>query len=237
MNYIKYALKRKTLPVSFIDDNHTYRHGLKELKSVTTLISEYCKPFDANGYILKAVAESKGITTTELSNIWAKNRDDSCEFGTKIHDYAEQYSLGLPVNGKLPDKELGYLQQVIKFFKDYKLKVVDSEILVYSLDYGVAGQIDLVSLNDKGELELWDWKTGKSIDTDNKYNEFMLYDLAHVSDNNYNKYALQMSSYIKLLRDWGFKVSDTCHIIHLQEQDYKVYDVKYMPECEIIFKG
>lgn len=64
----------------------------------------------------------------------------------------------------------------------------------------IAGTIDLLARSRKnGDILILDWKTNKSIDTENKWNKFGLDPIGHIPDLNYWHYSCQLSLYQYLL--------------------------------------
>jgi hypothetical protein len=62
------------------------------------------------------------------------------------------------------------------------LKPVRVEQVVWDTDLGYAGTVDLVALTPDGQLEVWDWKSGKAI---------------------YDEYHLQLAAYCHACRGWA----------------------------------
>lgn len=211
--------------VIFTDHNHTYTNVKtgEKLISVSTLINKYVEPFDPTGIILYKCAQKEGISKAELKARWDKKRDDSCVKGTKFHEQAEHYFL----HGEVPegpDKKI-----VSKFAKSVKFNgTVFPEILVYSLDLGIAGQSDIAVYDKKTHsVAIQDFKTNAEMYK--KVYKKLLYPLNHLNDTKINKYALQLSLYCYLLQLKGFEIrkNELC-LYWIKDNDFEVIPIEYL---------
>ncbi len=237
-NEYSYILKNKSKEISFLTDSHQYFRGSDEYASVTKLISNYKPEFDKSGFIIKLCAKKKGISVKKLREEWDKAGTDASEFGTKIHELAEKNMLNINSLDMYEEQYINWMTSVkkIKNLLTYKLELLDTETIVYSEKYKVAGQIDLLMLNKNGQIELYDWKTNKDLSNNNKNNESLLYSLGHLENTKMNVYALQLSMYRYLLESWGLNVwSQT--VIHVKENDFNMIPVTYLKsEVEYILE-
>ena len=118
--------------------------------------------------------------------------------------------------------------------------VIAPEYLLYSMEYNIAGTIDLVIINPHGETILLDWKRSKEIVLENGYRKgkgvFSCYD-----DCNYYHYSIQLNTYRKLLELITVevngvitqpKVVQMCLVVLPPEvpDTVDVYPVKFMNE-------
>lgn len=106
-------------------------------------------------------------------------RDDAGTVGSYVHDAAEGYIKEWIATGTKPDDIIRFLdpnrdtsdgriiagvRSIKKLFDDRPDVIpVASELLVGDVGLNSAGTLDLLVLN-KGELELWDFKTSNSVD-------------------------------------------------------------------------
>lgn len=141
------------------------------------------------------------LTVAKASNIateWYIKGQKSAKAGTIIHKQKEDFVRGFDFNSypDFPGKPflLDYLR--IPLSENTKLF---PEILVGSLEYQVAGQIDL-TLVDKDNKSFWlfDYKTNQEIERSNKYNQKMLGICKELDHCNYYHYSIQLSIYAKL---------------------------------------
>lgn len=160
---IEKELKEKFSSLQFNEEPHTYELELSDtsinLPSVSSKIANFYEPFDRN--ISKYVAKSKGITQEEVLKEWDKKRDDSCNYGTKIHTFGQNYVLSniKPSN----NSELGIVQWWMDL-PNYYVPVA-LELPMFSVNYKYAGTPDLILMNNlTGNLIIGDYK-GLPLDT------------------------------------------------------------------------
>lgn len=236
LKWYRLLLKNKSKGISFIEDVHKYYYGLEEFSSVSSIISKYYLPFDENGEIKKRCALAKGITVEELATQWEETRDLAANTGTRVHEIAEKKILGIN-SLETYSKELEpYVVAIDKFKRSLsdRTYVLGTEVMVYSEKYKVAGQIDLLLIDENYCVHLLDWKTNKDIRRDNDWGNMMINGLNHLPDCEYSKYSLQLSLYAKMLSDWGINVSGL-ELIHLRKYDYSRIAIKYLDkEAEYI---
>ena len=120
--------------------------------------------------------------------------------------------------GKLIDyKAIGGARSAEAAYVDFGVTPVASELLVGIQGLG-AGTLDLLVVNPKGELELWDWKTSNNV------NDF---------------YALQVSAYARFFEMMtGLKIK-RCRIFKIDKtsDQFKPYNVPDIRGCFKVFKA
>ena len=159
---IEKELKEKFSSLQFNEEPHTYELELTDrlinLPSVSSKLANFYEPFDRN--ISKYVAKSKGITQEEVLKEWDKKRDNSCNYGTKIHTFGENYVLSniKPSN----NSELGIIQWWMDL-PNYYVPVA-LELPMFSFNYNYAGTPDIILMNNlTGNLILGDYKTNEDL--------------------------------------------------------------------------
>lgn len=231
---MKYSKDKK---VSFDPQWHSYTMvGGKKLMSVTTLISKFKNPFDSD-YHSKNAAEKRGITQEQVLKEWKEKGDRSREIGTAIHkifeDYTENkysYENGvlcfdcMPVKNEyileFEQKKQVALDFILTFFITGRLTPVYTEYIVYN-DF-IAGQIDMVCIDKKGNYFILDFKTNAEISKE-AYRKKMLKTLSGIDDCTYFHYCLQLSIYKNLISEHIEKM----YIIHIAE-NYKFIECEYL---------
>lgn len=95
----------------------------------------------------------------------------------------------------------------------YYLIPIAIEYKVGDLEMGVAGTLDRLYLNElTGDLEIWDFKTDKKIDTENKYQKIKWF---NIDDCQFNKYSIQTSLYKRIIeKNTSLKLGQS-NIVHL----------------------
>jgi ATP-dependent exoDNAse (exonuclease V) beta subunit len=217
------------LEVKFDEAEHKYTYGDRVLISVTQFLSQYKQKFDEDKWS-KYVSKRDKIPVALVKERWHKKRDDACELGTNVHLYAEylvhtlmdkHFDRPMAIN----DKAVRMMKQLDKLFlQQTDVKPIASEQMVYDIDCGIAGTIDFVYKDPKGNLYLADWKTNDNIKQSNGY-EHLKAPFSFLDDCNYNHYKLQLHLY-KILYDRMFNTDiKGLFIIHVKEDNYDAYQI------------
>lgn len=233
---IAFLLRNKQKKIGFDEEDHIYFMKDRRLISVTTLIKQFTPQFNKDDAVSTEYAQRHGMTNEAVKEMWAKEGEKGCSTGTLVHHYSEQLLCGLnPDNPK--DKRASLMvDSARRYIKSYTPNIISAELIVYSEKYGVAGQIDFITYNEDGTIDIWDWKTNKKIEMGNQWNRFYNPPLQKLADNVYNKYSLQLSIYAKLLEDWGFMVRNL-HLVHLSTINSVVIRCPYLKkEAEYILE-
>ena len=213
--------------LKFTAHNHKYtsQDDINWL-SVTSLLSNFKQPFDADGIAVK-VAKSKkskwyGMTPTEIKEAWKSEAKRATDLGTWYHNQRENDICGLH------DMERhGYTVPIfkpiekegIKYSPEQKIKDgVYPEHMVYLKSAGICGQSDLVEVIN-GEVHITDYKTNKEIKIEGFTNwegvtQKMSAPVAHLDDCHLNHYALQLSMYMFIILKHNPKLKPGIITIH-----------------------
>jgi len=219
------------MSITFIKEGHKYIHDDtgKELLSSTTFISEFFEKFDTERWS-KHIADRDNMTVQEVLDMWEKKRQESCDFGTAVHTYAESLIKKTKVPQPKTEKEKVYFTAINEFFDKENHKFFDAEKIIGSSVYELGGQIDALSKTDKG-IFLVDWKTNKSIDMSGFRDKRALEPIGHLQDCNYSKYSLQLSLYRYILeKEYNLKVAGQILIHLLPSGEYIQYDIEYLKD-------
>jgi len=201
--------------IVFNADDHSYK-SIDDNKidwiSVTTLISYFKNPFDANA-VAKKVSKNKkskwfGIEPKLIKEIWNNESKRATDLGSFYHDQREadlcsfasieREGVNVPVFKPI-EAEKG-----TKFAPSQKLELgVYPEHMVYLRSKGICGQSDLVEVVN-GKVNIIDYKTNKQIKMKSYVNwegvsEKMLAPISNLDDCNFNHYALQLSIYMYII--------------------------------------
>jgi hypothetical protein len=213
MSYIKYSKDGK---VKFDHERHTYHLGDTLLTSVTTFISKYKVPFDAER-IATAYAKKHGLDKQKLLAQWKLEGEISCENGTAVHRIFEEYcnTREIFISGDYPKEEIAS-KFIEDFFWTKRLVPVECEMIVYNNK--LAGQIDCIAKNSEGQYFILDWKTNKEIKY-NGYNKYMSEPYGFLPDCNYSHYTLQLNIYKHLCKEYDIA---GMYIVHLGTENYSL---------------
>jgi hypothetical protein len=218
------------MSIVFNAKDHSYKsNDGSDIKwtSVTTLVSHFKKPFDADK-VAKKVTKSKrskwyGIDPKDIINIWNAESQRAVTLGTFYHNQRESDLCSLasieregctvPVFKPLDSAE------GIKLAPDQKLEPgVYPEHMVYLKSLGICGQSDLVEVIN-GRVNIVDYKTNKEIKTESYkdwegVSEKMLSPVSTLDDCNFNHYCLQLSIYMYMILKHNPKLQPGKMFIH-----------------------
>lgn len=220
------------MELKFDEGKHLYTVGKEKLESVTTFIGSFFKAFDE-----EAVATSLSDRTGKPVEEYYKEWEESRNHGTRVHNAIENY-LKLTGKTELEPQDIAKYHEAIRILDLRPTNVTkESEYRLHSMKYKLAGTIDYLEIDQsKRTITIIDWKTNKSIHTTG-YNGLMaMKPIDHLEDCSYNKYALQLSIYAKmLLEQLNVRLRkpytiDKLLLAHLKPNGRKIYKVDYMEE-------
>lgn len=193
----------KFTDIVFHEDEHKYTYNGYECRSVTTLLKDYKHIFD-DVLIAGKYAKKHGMELIDVLKNWDQIREKSGTIGTEVHKYAEMKFLQ---KAYVPhwyeyDPPMQLLTYVDNFYHDTKDKLIPIklEFVIGSFDKRLCGMIDKLFWNIKAkELQIWDYKTSKKIETSSPFKNKMRNGLQHLDDCEYNTYSLQLGIYKKII--------------------------------------
>lgn len=152
--------------------------------------------------------------------------------GTYIHNYLENLEKRLIDPIHLPNIDLSTID-AIHFYnslhkaeslcknwysntKEYLIPIA-METIIGDVGLGLAGRFDRLYFNNKtNNYEIWDFKTDKKINYENKFSKLKIFNLP---DCEFEKYSLQVSLYRKIIED-NLKITlGESHIVHFNIKD------------------
>ena len=193
----------KFTDIVFHEDEHKYTYNGYECRSVTTLLKDYKHIFD-DVLIAGKYAKKHGMELMEVLKNWDQIREKSGTIGTEVHKYAEMKFLQKAYmphwgNYDVPEQLLTYVDNFYHDTKD-KLIPIKLEFVIGNFEKRLCGMIDKLFWNIKAqELQIWDYKTSKKIETSSPFKNKMRNGLQHLDDCEYNTYSLQLAIYKKII--------------------------------------
>lgn len=218
----------------FRESDHTYSIGDRYLIPATSLIHSFFPEFDEDKHSLR-IANREGRTQEEVLDEWEGKRTRACDFGTKVHSFAEMYLKGEDPPEPDTDKEKLYFkwtgQCIRRLQKNYEIVAIEET--VFSEDFGVAGTVDLVAKNlETGQYAILDWKTNEKIKETNTFAEGThgLGPCSDIYNCNYWHYVLQINLYRVLLALEGYYPCEGAEMafLHIGPMGVKRYDLPRM---------
>jgi hypothetical protein len=215
--------------LTFTPQNHKYSSinpDAIDWLSVTSFISNFKQPFDADTIAVKSSKNKKskwhGMTPEAIKEAWKSEANRATSLGTWYHNCRERDICELSTM-----ERQGYVVPVIKPIEKEGLKYspnqklqngVYPEHLVYLKSAGLCGQSDLVEVIN-GEVHITDYKTNKEIKAEGYTNwegitQKMLAPVSHLDDCNLNHYALQLSLYMFIILKHNPRLKFGSLIIH-----------------------
>lgn len=231
----------KNKSVSFDPFTHTYLKKDKKLISVTTLISKFKNEFDSD-FWSKKIALRENTTQEIILAKWKEKAFKSTEIGTAIHKIFEDYTNGiycfendklsfdyLPLKSEYLEefskKKNVAIQFIYDFFISKRLTPIEAEFIVYN-DF-LAGQIDNICTDHKGNFYILDFKTNEKIET-YSYGKKMKHLFSDMNDSSYYHYCLQLSIYKKMLKEYKI---NKIFLVHIKSDSYEFL------ECQDLMKN
>ena len=200
MKEMQNKIKEYFKELQFDAQKHSYEVRGKPLTSVSKTISKYVEKVDFDK-IAGFVAKKRGITKAEVLAEWEAKKIASCNQGTLVHTFGENYNgMQKPTNG--------FEEAIVKFWDnipDY-IEPFLFELQMFSETLGIAGTSDIILFNNKtGKFIIADYKTNEDLFKNYK-GKTLLPPFEDLLDSPYNKYQLQLSMYQLLFEQCGFEV-------------------------------
>jgi len=161
--------------VEFNAEKHVYIHNNNYVVGMSTILGKLASPMLENWKIanqvnaIKKEMERHGIPIDKIETIIlnaktnAKKQGDSIlNIGSMVHKFCEMWLKGEKFTEPSDPVVKACFDKFKKFWKKNKLKLVESEKILYS-ERGYCGTLDLVAIDPKGNLWLIDIKTSKGI--------------------------------------------------------------------------
>jgi ATP-dependent exoDNAse (exonuclease V) beta subunit len=221
--------------IIFDEESHTYTVDGKVYNgSVTGFIHKFFKDFDPeetiNKYYKKWQDNTKhkyhGMTKDQIIKQWQTKAKLSSELGTKLHRQIELTYNSIPCDE--PGEDFMLFAQYYKAHKH--LKAYRTEWSVFHEELELAGQIDMLYKDDKGNFILCDWKRTEEIklhafSTNVQPPQMAQPPIQHLEDCNFIHYSIQLNIYKAILKEkYNIEVTDMFLVkLHPDEPTYKKY--------------
>ncbi len=216
--------------LKFLSEKHKYESLNEEdfipWTSVTSLVSNFKQPFDADKIAIKSAKNRKSkwykMDPEDIKAVWKAESKRATDLGTWYHNCREADICSLESMNR-HDKDVPVIRPIYK--NDIKLsppqKLTDGvypEHLVYLKSAGLCGQSDLVEVVN-GLVHVSDYKTNKEIKTEGYRNwegitQRMKAPLSHLDDCDLNHYAVQLSMYMYIILKHNPKLKPGNMTIH-----------------------
>ncbi|MEO0797342.1 MAG: PD-(D/E)XK nuclease family protein [Verrucomicrobiota bacterium] len=199
---------KEQISLTFTEDDHRYVDSTgAEYTSVTTVAKTDFPKFDVVS-AAERVANREGCTVDDVISKWDANRESACDYGTRVHETAEDV-----LNGLKPRHQPRDEKEQIAFSATWdacqrlldRWELVETEKLVFSPHARIAGTLDLLMRDpETGAFLVLDWKTNKQLTWEAFRGTTGSGRCAKVPDANLAHYSVQLSLYEFILRWEGY---------------------------------
>lgn len=203
------------MAILFLPEEHKYVNidptEKIEWTSVTSVISKFKKPFDADEIVVKTVKNRKskwyGMDPEDVKEAWRNESQKAVNLGSWYHNQREKDLLScstISVEGSIIPIVPFIEKDGIKQAPVQKLENgIYPEHMVYLKSAAICGQADRVEVIN-GVVNIYDYKTNKEIKSEGFTNwegitSKMLGPLVHLDDCNLNHYNIQLSLYMYII--------------------------------------
>jgi hypothetical protein len=187
--------------IEFNPLEHTYKLGGRLIDNVTTIL------------------ESEGFS--DFSMIPENVLTQAQERGSDVHDMALYLIQNRLDESTIDEVYLGYLNAIKAFLRDYNIKIIETEKIVYSKTWDFVGKLDfLFQYND--ELILIDWKTSTVISKSTDI-QLSAYKIAW-EENKKSKQKIKKIWCVQLQKNGKYKIfpcKNEKHVFLAAVQNYK----------------
>ena len=216
---------------------HKYYHKVtgESFKSVTTVLGMLEPEFNSEQIALaismqdpsKKKEQYQDMSQEEILAEWKRINDEANEYGTEIHEIMERYLLA----NKIYIPKNDYERNLISKFQEIDPMTkgtIYPETILFSEKHKLAGTADIIE--DCGDyFNVWDWKTNKKFKFISEYDHWLNPPVSHLSDCQYNIYALQLSIYAYMFQmETKKKVGRLGIFYYDKEQGFKLVPLPYM---------
>lgn len=161
--------------IEFNEEKHVYIHNNEYVVGMSTLLGKLASPMLENWKIsnmvnaIKKEMERQEIPLDKIESIVLnaktnakKQGDNILNIGSMVHKYCEMWLKGEKFTDPSDPVVKGCFDKFKKFWTKHKLKLVESEKILYH-EKGVCGTLDIVAEDAEKNLWLIDIKTSKGI--------------------------------------------------------------------------
>ena len=161
--------------IEFNQEKHVYIRNNEYVVGMSTILGKLASPMLENWKIanqvnaIKKEMEKQGISIDKIETIILnaktnakKQGDNILNIGSMVHKFCEMWLKGEKFTDPEDPVIKGCFEKFKKFWKKHKLKVIESEKILYS-ERGFCGTLDLVAKDPSNNLWLIDIKTSKGV--------------------------------------------------------------------------
>lgn len=237
MNYNQLNAHPRDAALTFDPEAHEYTLAGRVLRSVTSVVDDCFEKFDAHYWAARKATPDR--PAARILAEWEENGRRARDLGTLMHDRIERHYLGeQPDSAALADPTFA---RFLAFARDRCLRPYRTEWRIYMEECGLAGTLDFLGRDSRGDFEIWDWKrSSKLVDACGRvidyspWRKFARPPVGHLPDTTFHHYALQVSVYRYILEHkYGIRPAHAhLGVFHPDHAGYHVIDLPYL-EAEV----
>jgi len=161
--------------IEFNQEKHVYIHNDQYVVGMSTILGKLASPMLENWKIanqvkaIKEEMERQGISIDKIETIVTnaksnakKQGDNILNIGSMVHKFCEMWLKGEKFTDPSDPVILGCFEKFKNFWKKHKLKLLESEKILYS-ERGYCGTLDIIAIDPYGNIWLIDIKTSKGV--------------------------------------------------------------------------
>jgi len=236
--------------ITFKEDTHRYFINGEDASrfSVTGIINKYKPKFEEDKWA-RIKAKSLNISVDEMKFLWAEKNLYSTTLGTELHRLIECTYLGEVYSfdsnkvkqalGEDSYSEFGkHLYTIAGHFKSFytdtrdNIQTIANELAVGDIENTkICGTLDMLAYNKQEDcLEIYDFKTNKSITYSSIYKEKFNEPLNNLEVCEFNTYSLQLSIYKYIIEKYTTLKIKNLYIVwfNKENKNYKLIPCKYL---------
>ena len=206
--------------IKFDAVQHIYTIDGIQYRSVSSVISDLFPEFDTEKWSTIKAYE-RGVLPQQVAEEWDSKGRQSREVGTFMHQQIENYYLNKPISYEyhytydgnyVHEDTMIDIDLELVLFEQFRDKVpvnpFRSEWRIFDRSLKLAGTIDLITKNEDGSYNIYDWKRSSRLNNENHYQRG-LGKLVHLEDTPRNHYYLQQNLYRYILEhQYGLKIKE-----------------------------
>lgn len=210
--------------VTFKENDHTYFfEGRRIERTASQMYKMFIEEFDTD-FMATVVARKRKVAKDDVIKEWNRTRDESCDLGTRVHLFGENYAKD---RSMIPTD--GYEEAITKFWSKVPkhVEIAGLETVMYHKELKYAGTADIILYNrEKDRYIVCDYKSNGNIYKNYK-GKRMKAPFNNLLDMPYNHYQLQLSLYQMLVEQIdGVKVSIRRIIWLMPDGTFKIMDTE-----------
>lgn len=222
MQQYERILKEYFSSLEFEEERHIYTVKGQIYPSVSHLIKQVSPTFHED-IVAERCSKKYSRPKKEILEEWKETRDEACDRGTRVHNFAEDYSFDRTLGPSCPQERAAK-----KFWDEMPEFIVPvcAELQMYHKLFHYAGTTDIVLFDKRDNtFILGDYKTNKDL-FKNYAGQTLDFPFNDMLATPFSKYTLQLSYYQLMFKQTGYPVSKRKLVYLDLRGEYHIYDLE-----------